>query len=264
MSKQLIKKGIALVSVLIILVVSCALWFGSISNAWFKEFRTSYFTASRISSIVYGGSNNIASIKNLEDFDEEIQFEDLSGEFTERFIPGDVVYYTFIASIDTASINLSVDQIYTLEFLGMEAVTMGPEAVPGGEIDFVSNCVIEAGTLQIAVLKSTVSVDDPEDITYEIYHDSNPLNPINTDIFYNASNGPYDDGVYHIYTSVGGLAVEFPFTIPGGMDYPNSSDLADFLIIVPIWYQDTTLNQNDEMNCSLTIEGCSLTPGGTP
>jgi hypothetical protein len=32
------------------------------------------------------------------------------------------------------------------------------------------------------------------------------------------------------------------------------------LVIVPVWYMDTGANQNIEMNCSLTIEGCVLYP----
>lgn len=254
MSKQLIKRGIALVSVLLVLIVSCALWFGMISNAWFKEYRTSYFTASHIYSITQGEANNIASFKNENLFDADLQFEILNGEFTERFIPGDVLFYTFIVP----SIDVSSSMTYTLELAGMSAAAIG---VGADAISFVSNCRIEANTIKIAVLEKFGN--ETEGFNYELY----PYDQLNNS-FYDVSKGLYNDGVEHIYTSTGPstgeLAVEFKFTIPNGMAYPNvtgvNPGIADLLIIVPIWYMDTGLNQNIEMDCSLTIEGCLIYP----
>ena len=65
----------------------------------------------------------------------------------------------------------------------------------------------------------------------------------------------------YIYTEPNGLEVELQFTLPSGVAYPpETAGVADLLVIVPIWYMDTGLNQNIEMDCSLTIAGCIMYP----
>ena len=91
---------------------------------------------------------------------------------------------------------------------------------------------------------------------YELY----PYD-ISGNAFYDSSNGLYSTGVDYIYTEPNGLEVELQFTLPSGVAYPlETAGVADLLVIVPIWYMDTGLNQNIEMDCSLTIAGCIMYP----
>jgi hypothetical protein len=216
-----------------------------VSNAWFKDNRSSYFNASHIYSITQGEANNIASFKNGGEFDADLQFEVINGEFTERFIPGDLLYYTFIVS----DIDITSSQTYMLEMMGMDAAAIGTGA---DAVSFASNCRIEADTLIIAVLEKLG--DESTGYYYELY----PYD-ISGNSFYDVSNGLYNAGVDSIYTISDGLAAEFTFTIPNAMSYPAATGgVCDLLVIVPIWYMDTGADQNTEMDCSLTIAGCTI------
>jgi hypothetical protein len=247
MSRQLIKRSISLIVVLAILVSSCVLWFSMVSKAWFKDDRTSYFNASHIYSITQGEANNIASFKNGGEFNADLQFEVINGEFTERFIPGDLLYYTFIVT----GVDVTAAQTYMLEMMGMDAAAIGSGS---DAIAFAGNCRIESNTLIIAVLEKLG--DESSGYYYELY----PYD-INGNSFYDVSNGLYNAGVDSIYTVADGLAAEFTFTIPSGMSYPPATGgTCDLLVIVPIWYMDTGADQNTEMDCSLTIAGCTIYP----
>lgn len=247
MSNQFTKKGILALSALLVLIIACLYWFGNISTAWFREDRSSYMTANHIYSITQGEANNIASFKNDGEFDADLQLEVINGDFTERFIPGDVLFYTFIVS----DIDVSTAQTYMMELSGMtaEAIGVGSDAT-----SFVSNCRIESDTLVIAVLQEMGNEEDG--YYYELY----PYD-ISGNAFYDSSNGLYSTGVDYIYTEPNGLEVELQFTLPSGVAYPpETAGVADLLVIVPIWYMDTGLNQNIEMDCSLTIAGCIMYP----
>ena len=247
MHRNLIKKGVFAFSAFLVLVVACLFWFGSTSTAWFREDRTSYMSASHIYSITQGEANNIASFKNEGAFDADLQFEVINGEFTERFIPGDVLYYTFIVT----DIDIASNQNFMMELAGMVAQAEGPES---DSISFVSNCRIEADTLILAVLEEFGNEEDG--YYYELY----PYD-IEGNAFYDSSNGLYNTGVDYIYTEINGLEVELQFTIPSNVAYPPvTNGVADLLVIVPIWYMDTGANQNIEMDCSLTIAGCLMYP----
>lgn len=257
MSKQLIKRGIILVSVLIVLIVSFALWFGMISNAWFKENRTSYFTTSHIYSITQGEANNMASFKNENQFDADLDFEDINGDFTERFIPGDLLFYTFIVS----NIDVASSQTYVMELVDVDAAAVGAES---DAVSFVNNCVIEPNTIKMAVLER---FGDMETGYYELYPYDSEDNS-----FYDVNQGLLNAGINFedcLQTTTGtattNLEIKFTFTIPSGVTYPaptngSAAGSADLIIIIPIWYMDTSLNQNIEMDCSLTIAGCIVYP----
>ncbi len=247
MHRNLIKKGVFAFSAFLVLVVACLFWFGSISTAWFREDRTSYMSASHIYSITQGEANNIASFKNEGEFDADLQFEVINGEFTERFIPGDVLYYTFIVT----DIDIASNQNFMMELAGMEALAEGEGA---DAISFVSNCRIESDTFILAVLEEFANEQGGE--YYELYSYD-----INGNAFYDSSDGLSNTGVDYIYTELNGFNVELQFTLPSNIAYPPSTNgIADLLVIVPIWYMDTGANQNIEMDCSLTIAGCIMYP----
>jgi hypothetical protein len=247
MFNNLLKKGIFALSALIVLIIACLFWFGNFSTAWFREDRTSYMSASHIYSITQGEANNIASFKNEGQFDADLQFEVINGEFTERFIPGDVLYYTFIVT----DIDISSTQSFMMELSGMIAQA---EGVGADSISFVSNCRIEADTLILAVLEEFGNEEDG--YYYELY----PYD-VNGNAFYDSTNGLSNTAVDYIYTEPNGLEVELQFTLPTGIAYPPvTNGIADLLVIVPIWYMDTGANQNIEMDCSLTIAGCIMYP----
>ena len=243
MPKDMIKKSIIAFSALLLLIIACLFRFGSISTAWFREDRKSGMTASNIYSITQCETSSVAPFKNDEvAFDADCTLDDIMGNYEKTIIPGDVLYYAFlILDVDIVSY-----QTFMMEFAGL--LVLEGEGGFNAE-SFASNLCIEEDTVIFAVLEGTPDGMGGE--TYELY----PYD--NGNAFYSITN----TGVDHIYTEENGLQADLQFTLPEGVAYPaGTNGKADILVIVPVWYMDTGANQNIEMNCSLTIEGCVLYP----
>lgn len=227
-------------------------WFSAPSKAWFKETRTTYLRGNSIFSVTEGEANNVASFKNKDDFDDDFEFDEIVGDFIQKFIPGDVLYYTFVIS----DVDISGEgNLYNLELDSMEVGVLDNSDIETA-IAFASNLRIEENTVMVAMLERKYSEELEDVYLHELFYNQQGK------AFYGVDEGLENTEVDYFYKEENPvespLVANMLLTLPQNMEYPEETDetgKVDILVLIPIWYIDTEVNQNDEMNSFIEIAG---------
>lgn len=149
-------------------------------------------------------------------------------------VPGDVVYFSYILDVRAEEVSSS-STIYKVEHTGSVSKGSNATSSNGDYASFLGNCCIEANSIRVAIMDKE---DDGINYTY-----SSEVTVTNT-----ADISLYSDGIDISYT------ITIPRTTTEVMyEDSDSVDHICFMVYVPIWYQDTEVNQNAEMSSTLSI-----------
>lgn len=245
-----------LITVLMIFIISPK------GEAWFMKNNIDRINnSSELLSINRGYGNNVSSFMNDENFDPsmlEALFQNNEEELDGVFLPGDVIYYSFIIQVDYSKLSSSsATTVYiSLELNGGVRDTR-TDNTTGFYTDFLSNLTIETNTIQLGLLEvkkdehDEIIYDDNGDVTYDIISYT-----VNNEekYFYDINNTE----VPSFYTN-SEIQAEFSIVLPStsSTEYSVLDEINTYLLLlVPIWYKDTGINQNPEMDSRLNIISC--------
>jgi len=123
-------------------------------------------------------------------------------------------------------------------------------------IAFASNLRIEENTVMVAMLERKYSEELEDVYLHELFYNQQGK------AFYGVDEGLENTEVDYFYKEENPvespLVANMLLTLPQNMEYPEETDetgKVDILVLIPIWYIDTEVNQNDEMNSFIEIAG---------
>ena len=246
--------------------------FGTISatKAWLLKNEHIDADSNLIYAINQGYGDDLVSLNNLARVYESSQ--ETVTKVT--FIPGDQVYYMFRFSIPVDD-YISSKTNYNVDLVIRGEAQEGANSTDGDYLSFLHDCTIEANSCMLAVLSRHETTENDNTI---VYYDI---------VKYHNNNGTYtidDDGEVSSFSSettgalvtnaavtsfcpdeqASSVKANFDLTIPivsidSSMIYNDgTNDLYWFMIYVPIKYIDTGVNQNNQMDSTLTINGSHI------
>ena len=266
--KKQIGISIVLISACSILIITLlVLYISPNSRAWFFKSDTDTITSAEIMSINHGYGNNVSSFMNDENFDPEmlaLLLQENEEELEEVFMPGDIVYYSFIIRLNyNEDLNASTTSSLNIDLvlLSGKRDTWAEGKTTGEYETFLSNLTIEENSIKLGLLEVTVEND-------EIVYDDNgdPIYSIKSHTVNNEDEYFYDmdnTEVSSFYTN-NQVSADFDITLDSttSQDYSHytidGSEYTFILLLVPIWYKDTKVNQNIEMDSRLNIVTCVI------
>ncbi len=289
MKKTIIKSTIFVTLLLITLVVTFSAYRAA-NYAWYSSNEHLGTSSNKIYSINKGLENNVLTNNQ---FSPDRIYPSVDDDIRDEiFIPGDYVYYSFIAKIKKSVVEagektLQID--LTLEGKALE----GHTSESGDYLSFIHNCTIQENQSKIAMLRRGNDADGEA-----IYYDP---------VAYYKNNGSYvmlesgedytgdaEDLIYFFdyeteirvsNTAVEsmcpdetdeGIEAKFIINIPdldideypvytekqlddeGNVLAGTEEDYILFMLYIPIWYKDTGENQNNEMDSCLIVSGCTI------
>ena len=280
MPKKMTKTILILIISIVFLVVSLSVNVFS----WVLSNKKVESRSNEIYAVNQGFANNISNFagNSDEEFDAAIEqiFNSSDSAHYETIIPGDEVYYSFYAVIRNQDLENGVLQYQVDLNITGSAMENAPSGT-GDYISFLQNCRIQANRARIVVLRKNGSSDSFTHIKY--YSDTSEGGELKQrDANYNEN----DDTLYSYFDYNGGespslvstgvntfcngstsedIGASFTITIPdlaGKVPIIEEAGVenAYIMIFIPIWYYDTGVNQNHEMNSILKIEGCTIVP----
>lgn len=159
--------------------------------------------------------------------------------------PGDVIYYSFLFDVDTTA---GLKSAYKLELVLNAGSNTGTyHGVQYGNYNsLLSNLIIEENTCHLYQLEKTHD-DQQNDDQYTTFNGSDYYD-VDTD-FTNTESTFYEN-------NVAGASIDLQ--MPEITEYPDS-EKSYFMIIIPIWYQDTGELQNNELECFVRLSSTIIT-----
>lgn len=270
MRKQIIKNVLFLAVISTFFLACMILLMLPKTRAWLLENRHIDAESNLIYAINQGYGDDLVSLNNLSRI-----YQSSDETVTQvTFRPGDQVYYTFVFRILASEYNANNKNYHASLVIRGEARDTAT-STSGDYLDFLHDCTILEDSCLFAVLKRGQSTNEGSTV---IYYDI---------VKYHNNNGSYEmatDGEVTAFSSettgatmnneevaslcpnktVASISADFNVTIP---IVPISNDLIVneegndyifFMVYVPITYIDTGVNQNNQMDSTLTINGSSI------
>ena len=192
------------------------------------------------------------------------------------FVPGDQVYYTFVFRIKAEDyINTKTHYNVNLVIRAEDAETH-EEGVTGDYLSFLHDCTIRENSLMFSVLYRGVDIIDGNEsvyydyIRYDYQGGTYTIDPDGDVVTFNSET----TNARALNTEVASLcpnkteqsiSAEFNIEIPilptnQSLIYEdeNGDEYLFFMLFIPILYKDTHINQNPQMDSTLTINGSTI------
>jgi len=240
------------------------------TRAWLLENKHVDVDSNLIYAINQGYGDDLVSLNNLSRI-----YQSSDETVTQvTFIPGEQVYYTFVFKVAASDyIASKADYHANLVIRGEARETA--TATSGDYLSFLHDCTVLEDSCLFAVLQrgETGSGEDTI-IYYDIvkYHNNNGTYTISADgevsAFSSETTGAVisNDAVASFCPgkTTSSIGAEFDVTIPivpisnDLLYHEAGNDYIFFMLYVQITYIDTGINQNEQMDSTLTINGSSL------
>ena len=224
-----------------------------------------------IYSINQGYGDDLVSLNNLsriyQTSDESVT--------TVMFVPGDIVYYTFVFRIKYSD-YVNTKTMYDVSLVLRAEASEDATGDNGKYLEFLHDSMIEQNTVKFGVLRrGSEVIDGNEAVYYDVVKYSNNAGTYSIDnegsiVTFDATT----TGAQTLNTEVtslcpnkqeSGIGANFTITIP---IVPTTSDIVFtdensdeylfFMLYIPIFYVDTGINQNNQMDSVLTINGSTI------
>lgn len=283
MKKLVIKSAFLIVVLTVICSMSIGLMVSTDADGWFTH--NEHLDAD--SNVIYSINQDYgADFSSLDDIPKIYIAENSISKVT--YIPGDVVYYTFIFKMPVESLVSTKTDYYVNPIIDIDVVTEEGEEYEGEYGDYLSFgynlCLEENAVLLVVLEKGTTTIapsdEEVESFTPIKYHYDATSGKVvrgadgdNTYSYFGSETTHAtftSTGVEHFCDGVSkdSLNANFScvFPILDTSEYPiftegegeDAQSYVYFMLYIPIWYVDIEVEQNQEMDCVLTISGCAI------
>lgn len=266
------KQRIALVIVfLVTLVFTVVAYIGMSSYGWFQSITHLTNSSEQMFAVRQGFNNDISTELNVGG---SITLVD--GDHVHKtIIPGETIYYSFVSRILVNEYEEAGIRDLVVSIDGLASALETHTANSGNYQNFLSHCMIEENSAILSILEVSNETESEALKTYT------PVSYVNVDgvgswsdeegsfkSFSSTTTPQFTNSAVESLLDNNSFKADIIIHLPELSTYPIEEEIEDgetkyfinFVIYIPINYIDINEIQNDEMDSTIEISGCTVLP----